>query len=53
MFAMHPLPLTTKGTCHHLYGVNTSANREISNCHLILLCVRRWIGDDDVNLSIS
>jgi hypothetical protein len=52
MFAMPPLPLTTQGTCHHLYEVNTSAIREISNRHFILFCVRRWIEVDDVNLSI-
>ncbi len=53
MFAMHPLPLTTQGTCHHLYEVNINAIREISNCHLIPLCVRRWVGADDVNMSID
>ncbi len=31
MFVMHPLPPTTQRTCHHLYEVNTSAIREISN----------------------
>jgi hypothetical protein len=49
---MHPLPSTTQGTCHHLYEINISAIREISNRHLILLCVRRWTGTNDVNLSI-
>ncbi len=53
MFAMHPLPLTTQRTCHHLYEVNTSAIREISNHHLILLYAKRWTGADEVNLSIS
>jgi hypothetical protein len=53
MFAMHPLPQTTQGTCHHLYEVNTSAIREIFNCRLILLCARRWNGTNDVNLSTS
>jgi hypothetical protein len=52
MFAMHPLPPTTQGTYHHLYGVNTRAIREISNHRLILLCARRWTGANDVNLSI-
>jgi hypothetical protein len=52
MFAMHPLPLTTQGTYHHLYEVNTNAIREISNRHLIILCAKKWIGVDDVNLSI-
>jgi len=52
MFAMHPFPLTTQGTYHHLYEVITSAIREIPNHHLILFCARRWIGVDDVNLSI-
>jgi hypothetical protein len=52
MFAMHPLPPTTQGTYHHLYEINISAIREISNRHLILLCTKKWIGVDDVNLSI-
>ncbi len=52
IFAMHPLLPTTQRTCHHLYEINTIAIREISNCHLILLCARRWITTDDVNLSI-
>ncbi len=53
MFAMHLLPPTTQKTCHHLYEVNRNAIREISNCHLILLCVKRWNGTDDVDLSTS
>ncbi len=53
VFAMYPLPSTTQRTCHHLYEVNTSATREISNYHPILLCARRWIKVDDVNLSIT
>ncbi len=52
MFAMHPLPPTTQGTCHHLYEVNTNPIREISNRHLILFCARRWIGANEVNMSI-
>jgi hypothetical protein len=52
MFAMHPFPPTTPRICHHLYEVNTSAIREISNHHSILLCARRWTRIDDVNLSI-
>ncbi len=52
MFAMHPLPSTTQRTNHHLYEVNTSATREISNHHLILFCVKRWNKADDVNISI-
>jgi len=52
MVAMHPLPSTMWGTYHHLYEVNTSAIREISNHHLILLCARRWIRANDVNLTI-
>jgi hypothetical protein len=52
MFAMHPLPSTTQRTNHHLYEVNTSATREISNHHLILFCVKRWNKVDDVNISI-
>jgi hypothetical protein len=52
MFAMHPLPLTTQGTCHRLYEVNISEIMEISICHLILLCAKRWTKADDVNLSI-
>ncbi len=52
MFVMHPLPPTTQGTYHHLYEVNTNAIKEISNCHFILFCARRWTKDDDVNPSI-
>jgi hypothetical protein len=52
MFVMHPLPLTTQGTCHHLYEVNTNAIREISNHHHILFCAKRWTETNDVNLSI-
>jgi hypothetical protein len=36
MFAMHPLPPTTQRTYHHLYEINTSAIKEISNFHLML-----------------
>jgi hypothetical protein len=52
MFAMHPLPSITQRTCFHLYEVNTSAIREISNCHFLLFCAKRWTIVDDVNLSI-
>jgi hypothetical protein len=52
MFAMHPLPPTTQETCYHLYEINISAIKEISNRHLILLCARRWTRVNDVNLSI-
>ncbi len=52
VFAMHPLLRSTQGTCHHCYEVNTSASREISNCHFILFCVRKWTRAHDVNLSI-
>ncbi len=49
----HSLPLTTQWTYHHLYEINTSVIREISNRHFVLFCARRWIKDNDVNLSIS
>jgi hypothetical protein len=51
MFAMHPLPSTTQGTYHHLYEVNISAIKEISNRHLILFCAWRWTEIDGVNMS--
>ncbi len=53
MFTMHPFPLTTQRTYHHLYEIITNAVREISNYHFILLCVRRWTRANDVNLSIT
>jgi hypothetical protein len=40
IFTMHPLPPTTQGTCHHLYEVNISAIKVISNYHFILFYVR-------------
>jgi hypothetical protein len=52
MFAMHPLPPTTQRTYHHLYEVNTSAIREISNRHFILFYAKRWTRVDDVNMSM-
>jgi hypothetical protein len=52
MFPMHPLPVTTQGTYHYLYEVNTNVIKEIFNHHFILFCARRWIKVDDVNMSI-